>query len=51
MKDELRVRAYVRYMDDMVLWSDEKAALARTLASIAGFIHDRLRLPAEAGGT
>ena len=42
IKDELRVRAYVRYMDDMVLWSDEKAALARALVSIAGFIHDRL---------
>ncbi len=42
IKEELRLRAYVRYMDDMVLWSNEKEVLERALVSISGFIHDRL---------
>jgi len=42
VKKELGVKAYVRYMDDMVLWSDEKTELQKALASILEFVEQRL---------
>ncbi len=43
IKENLRIAAYVRYMDDMVLWSREKADLKKALVLIAAFIQNNLR--------
>ena len=43
-KETLRVRGYVRYMDDMGLWADDKAELADALQAAEGFLRDDLRL-------
>lgn len=37
------MRAYVRYMDDMVLWHDDKAALQDALGEIGRYLAERLR--------
>lgn len=42
VKKDLRINAYVRYMDDMVLWSDEKSALKNALEAITVFVEERL---------
>lgn len=42
VKEVLRIEAYVRYMDDMVLWSDEKAVLKNAFAAITAFVEERL---------
>lgn len=42
-RETLRVPAYVRYMDDMVLWHDDKAALIEAGCRFQDFIHERLR--------
>jgi hypothetical protein len=44
VKERLRVRGYVRYMDDMALWSDSKAELAEGLRASEGYLRDELRL-------
>lgn len=44
VKESLRVPGYVRYMDDMALWSDDKDALKRALASGEAFLRDELGL-------
>ena len=44
IKDELGIRGYLRYMDDMLLFGDDKAELHRVLARVRGYLHDRLRL-------
>ncbi|OQC00395.1 MAG: Group II intron-encoded protein LtrA [Candidatus Hydrogenedentes bacterium ADurb.Bin101] len=44
VKDELRVRYYVRYMDDFVLFHPDKAFLSATMERIDGLLRDRLRL-------
>ncbi|MBD3216388.1 MAG: RNA-dependent DNA polymerase [Candidatus Lokiarchaeota archaeon] len=43
-KHELRVRAYLRYMDDFVLFTDDKTQLHAWKAAIREFLADRLRL-------
>ncbi|MBK6932546.1 MAG: RNA-directed DNA polymerase [Saprospirales bacterium] len=43
-RETLRVPAYVRYMDDMVLWHDEKAALLEAGQQIQDYIGERLKL-------
>jgi len=43
-KETLRVRGYVRYMDDMALWADDKAELSEALQAAEGFLRDDLRL-------
>ena len=43
VKERLRVKAYVRYMDDMVFWADDKRALKGVLQEVEGYIQDRLR--------
>lgn len=44
VREALHAPAYVRYMDDMVLWHDDKAALLRIAGGLASFIGERLRL-------
>lgn len=44
VKHKLRAPAYLRYMDDFVLFSDDKALLHRWKAAIRDFLAERLRL-------
>lgn len=44
IKDRLRVRAYVRYMDDMVFWCDDRAEAVRIAALFRDFIAGELGL-------
>lgn len=44
VREQLHVPAYVRYMDDMVLWHDDKAELLRTTRLLTDFIRDELRM-------
>lgn len=44
VKDELRIPAYVRYMDDMVVFSEDKARLLTLRPLLAGFLEERLAL-------
>ncbi len=48
VKERLRVRGYVRYMDDMALWGDDGAALRATLAAAGRFLRDELGLELKA---
>ncbi len=43
IKDELRAKSYVRYMDDLVIWSNEKLFLKNALKSIEIFVQNQLR--------
>ncbi|MBX2929302.1 MAG: hypothetical protein KF852_15820 [Saprospiraceae bacterium] len=42
IKEKLGIKAYVRYMDDMVLWHKDKAVLKAALKSIQAFLESRL---------
>jgi len=42
IKKDLRIRCYVRYMDDMVLWHNDKIVLRETHAAISDFVQNRL---------
>ncbi|MEM6632803.1 MAG: reverse transcriptase domain-containing protein [Bacteroidota bacterium] len=42
IKEKLRVKAYVRYMDDMVLWADEKKKLREALQVIERYVQEEL---------
>lgn len=42
IKEELRIKAYVRYMDDLVLWHQDKEVLVGALNTINSFVEDRL---------
>jgi RNA-directed DNA polymerase len=42
IKEKLHIMAYVRYMDDMVLWSDDKAILVHALAAINQYVGEQL---------
>jgi hypothetical protein len=44
VKETRRVRGYVRYMDDMALWSDSKESLRGDLAAMTEFLKAELRL-------
>ncbi|PIR18753.1 MAG: RNA-dependent DNA polymerase [Elusimicrobia bacterium CG11_big_fil_rev_8_21_14_0_20_64_6] len=44
VKHSLRRKAYLRYMDDMLLFASGKAELWETLARIEAFLAERLRL-------
>ena len=44
VKETLRCRAYVRYMDDFVIWSDEREKLKEILPLLTRFLEERLRL-------
>jgi retron-type reverse transcriptase len=47
IKERLRVRRYVRYMDDFVLWTDSRQTLKSVRSEIEGFLTDPLRLSAK----
>lgn len=42
IKEKLRIKAYVRYMDDMVLWHDDKEVLKTALKGIQAYLESRL---------
>ncbi|MBP7498188.1 MAG: hypothetical protein KA792_11045 [Bacteroidales bacterium] len=44
IKEKLQVAVYVRYMDDMVIWSDTKDDLLRTGRAFKNFVEQRLLL-------
>jgi len=48
VKETLRVKGYVRYMDDFVLWSGEKDELKAARERIAAFVAERLGLVLKA---
>jgi len=47
IKERLRVRRYVRYMDDFVLWADSRQALKALKTEIDQFLSNPLRLSAK----
>jgi hypothetical protein len=42
--EQLRIPAYIRYMDDMLLWSDDRVELSEKGRLFEQFIHDELQL-------
>jgi RNA-directed DNA polymerase len=44
IRERLRLAGYVRYMDDFLIFGQQKAALHETLAAVRHFLHQRLRL-------
>jgi len=44
IKEKLRAKAYVRYMDDMVLWHDNKQMLQSWFVAIEAYAEDQLCL-------
>jgi hypothetical protein len=44
IKTQLRIKGYVRYMDDFLLLANDKPLLHETLAAIRTFLHDVLQL-------
>lgn len=44
IKEQLKVKAYVRYMDDMILWSSDKDKLQDTYTAIQDYVQERLLL-------
>ena len=38
VKETARIPGYVRYMDDMALWADDRATLKQTLTRIVDFL-------------
>lgn len=44
IKEKLKCAAYVRYMDDCVLWSKDKHLLLNHLQAIDGFVRSELKL-------
>lgn len=44
VKEELRCRRYLRYMDDCVIWSDSRTALRDIQSRAGSFLQSRLRL-------
>lgn len=43
IKEQLGIKAYVRYMDDMVLWHKDKAVLKNALQSISAYVQNQLQ--------
>lgn len=43
IKETLRIKGYVRYMDDMVLWHDDKAVLNDTFRRISEYVEVQLQ--------
>ncbi|MDX2248817.1 MAG: RNA-directed DNA polymerase [Bacteroidia bacterium] len=42
IKEKLRVKGYVRYMDDMVLWDSEKSVLKAAFLEVNDFVENKL---------
>ena len=51
VKDHWRVRGYLRYMDDFVLFGDDPLVLDRQRQDIEAFLHRRLALTAKSAAT
>lgn len=51
IKEKLRVRGYVRYMDDMLLFADSKNALREAGRRAGRFLERELKLEVKAGAT
>ncbi|WP_373549154.1 RNA-directed DNA polymerase [Haliscomenobacter sp.] len=43
IKEQLRIKAYVRYMDDMVLWHNERSVLKECQQAITNFVEQSLQ--------
>lgn len=43
IKEKLYIKSYVRYMDDMVLWHEDKTTLKTALKEIKNYLADKLR--------
>src|SRR5690606_321359 len=43
VKEVLKIKAYVRYMDDMILWHDDKAELKNAYRAIREYVETSLR--------
>jgi hypothetical protein len=50
VKQRLRLRAYMRYMDDMAAWSDRKDELMAFREEAVRYLRDELRLELNPGG-
>jgi hypothetical protein len=48
IKEELRIKGYVRYMDDMALWSDSRSCLRSDLTAVGAFLREELGLELKA---
>jgi RNA-directed DNA polymerase len=44
VKEQLRIAGFLRYMDDWLIFGDEKAALYEVLAAVRRFLRERLKL-------
>ncbi len=44
IKERLKIKRYVRYMDDMVLWHTDKCILMDAVKAVEGYVSDRLCL-------
>ena len=44
IKEELRIKGYVRYMDDLALWSEARSCLRSALATVEAYLRDELGL-------
>ena len=51
IKEKLRARGYVRYMDDLLLFADSKASLRDAHGRIRAFLEEGLRLELKAEAT
>jgi hypothetical protein len=51
VKEALRIGGYVRYMDDLVLFADEKDTLWDAAARVRDYLESRLRLRVKEGST
>ncbi|MBW2431202.1 MAG: group II intron reverse transcriptase domain-containing protein [Deltaproteobacteria bacterium] len=49
IKEYLRIEGYLRYMDDLVLFADEKETLWDAAAGIEGYLEKKLRLKTRSG--
>lgn len=47
VKEQLQVKGYVRYMDDMVLWGDDRAKLESHCAAVQAWLDGQLALQAK----
>jgi len=44
VKEQLKIKSYVRYMDDMVLWGNNKSELIEKGKQLEKFLNDKLQL-------
>lgn len=51
IKQEHRLKGYVRYMDDFVLFDNDKQRLKALRRDVEGFLHDRLKLRLKPSAT